>query len=137
MSEGFKPDDELIGGFVSGFCSVVWKSDALSPNIRGGAQRVNRAIDAVFNYMAPQIESAAKLNAPWTDQTGNARNGLAARAGRDGASHWIALFHQVPYGIFLETRWSGRYAVIMPTLQEWEPRVLAELHNLIGKDIFK
>lgn len=129
--------DDMTGAFVSGFCSVVFDSDTLTPRIRGGAERVNRAVDTVFNLMAPQIESAAKLEAPWTDQTGNARQGLRALAGREGNSHFIALFHQVPYGIFLETRWSGRYAVIMPTLENWTPRVIQGLNGLLGKDIFR
>lgn len=125
-----------LGGFASGFCTVVFDSDTLTPAIKGGAERVNRAVDTVFQFMAPQIESAAKVNAPWEDQTSNARNGLAARAGREGDMHFISLFHQVPYGIFLEVRWSGRYAIIMPTLEEWTPRVVAELNGLLGKDIF-
>lgn len=130
------PDGRLTGAFAKGFCTVVFDSDTLTPRIRGGAERVNKAIDTVFNYMAPQIEASAKINAPWTDQTGNARNGLAARAGREGDSHFIALYHQVPYGIYLETRWSGRYATILPTLEEYQGRIISELNGLLGKDIF-
>jgi hypothetical protein len=130
-------DGEFAGAFVTGFCSVYFDKDTLTPNFKKGGERVRRAIDTVFQYMAPQIESSAKLEAPWTDQTGNARQGLRAVAGREGNAHYIALFHQVPYGIYLETRFSGRYAIIFPTLESWTPRVIQELNGLIGKDIFK
>jgi hypothetical protein len=131
--------EEMLTGFGKGFCTVVWHSDKLTPNLRPkiGAEKVNRAIDTVFNYMAPQIEGAAKVNAPWTDQTGNARNGLRSLAGREGDTHFIALFHSVDYGLWLEVRWSGQYATVMPTLEEYSPKVMAELNGLLGKDIFK
>lgn len=132
-----RDEAEIAGAFGKGFCTIVFKADTMTPRLRQGPERVNRAIDTVFNYMAPQIESDAKRNAPWEDQTGNARNGLAARAGREGDSHYISLFHQVVYGIYLETRWSGAYSIIMPTLDAWEPRVMGELNGLLGKDIFK
>jgi hypothetical protein len=129
-------DAEFSGAFGSGFCQVIFDSNTLGERIGRGAERVNRAVDTVMEQFAPQIEAAAKINAPWTDQTGNARNGLAARAGVEGRSHFIALYGQVPYQIWLEVRWSGRYAIIMPTLDEFTPRVIEALNGILGKDIF-
>lgn len=129
-------EGELVGAFGQGFCQVIFDSNELGQRLNRGGERINRAVDTIFQLYAPRIESAAKINAPWTDQTGNARNGLAARAGVEGRAHYIALFHQVPYGIFLEVRWSGKYAVIMPTLDEWTPKVVEALNGLLGKDIF-
>lgn len=129
-------EGELLGAFGSGFCQVIFDTDTLSGRLARGPEAVNRAVDTVLQYMAPKIESYAKINAPWTDRTGNARQGLAARAGREGRAHYVALFHQVPYGIFLEVRWSGRYAIIMPTLELFEPQVIEQLNGLLGKDIF-
>jgi hypothetical protein len=31
-------------------------------------------------------------------------------------SHELILLHSMPYGIWLEVRWSGRYAIIGPTM---------------------
>ena len=83
--------------------------------------------------MAPEVENYMKLNAPWTDQTGNARNGLAARAYEDGDEIGIVLFHQVDYGIWLETRWSGRYAIINPTIDSMGPEVMARFERLLDR----
>lgn len=129
-------NEEIIGAFGKGFCTVVFDSNTLGERLGRGAERVNRQIDTVLEYFAPQIEAAAKVNAPWEDQTGNARNGLAARAGVEGRAHYVALYGQVPYQIFLEIRWSGRYAIIMPTLEQFEPRVIDALNGMLGKDIF-
>jgi hypothetical protein len=83
--------------------------------------------------MAPEVESYMKNNAPWTDRTGNARNGLAARAYESGNEVGIVLYHQVSYGIWLEVRWSGRYAIINPTIEEMGPRVMQQFSNLLER----
>jgi hypothetical protein len=73
------------------------------------------------------------FNAPWTDRTGNARQGLAAQAFDEGANQGIVLFHQVPYGIWLEVRFSGRYAIIEPTIDVMGPQVMESLNNILGE----
>lgn len=82
---------------------------------------------------APDVENYMKNNAPWTDRTGNARNGLSARAFREGDSVGIDLFHSVEYGIYLEARWSGRYAIIQPTIDEMGPVVMQRYNRLLDR----
>jgi hypothetical protein len=73
-----------------------------------------------------------RQNAPWTDQTGNARNGLFAEAKHDwGRTHAIVLYHSVPYGIWLEVRHQGRYAIILPTAKEQGMAVMNTLRDLL------
>jgi hypothetical protein len=69
---------------------------------------IEAGVHAVLEYHAPQVSSYAKTHAPWEDQTSNARNGLDAKTYRDGLTQGIVLFHQVPYGIWLEVRWDGQ-----------------------------
>lgn len=76
--------------------------------------RANDAIAKVFQYQQGASESYMRTNAPWTDQTTNARNGLFSKADRDHDSHSLLLSHGVSYGIFLETMQSGRYGIIVP-----------------------
>lgn len=95
--------------------------------------KLNRAVGATMEYHAPGAESHAKNNAPWTDQTSNARNGLSARAYHDGSVHGIVVFHQVPYGIWLEVKQEGRFAIIMPTVLAYGPRVMQTLTNILGR----
>jgi hypothetical protein len=94
---------------------------------------IDRGVRAVMEYHAPQVSSYAKTNAPWEDQTGNARNGLDAKAYSDGSTHGIVLFHQVPYGIWLEVRFDGQNATIMPTILNQGPEVMKSLNGLLGR----
>ncbi len=118
---------DFAGDFGGTFLKMVWKDDGLELNLRNGPKLIKEKTEAVLQRYAPEIENWMKVNAPWTDQTGAARNGLAARYYSDPDSTGIILFHQVPYGLWLEVRYSGKYAIIDPALQEWGPRVMAGL----------
>src|SRR5687767_14986848 len=76
------------------------------------------AIRQVGNYFAAKFETYAKENAEWEDQTGNARQGLHAfveELARDSVQ--LFLSHGVTYGLWLEVKWAGRYAIIWPTIE--------------------
>lgn len=94
-----------------------WSSDTLLPRLRKFQPQVDKALLGVTEFMAPRTEAYMKEHAPWTDRTGNARNGLNARAGHAPRLHWIDLAHGVAYGFWLEVRFGGKYAIITPTLQ--------------------
>jgi hypothetical protein len=87
---------------------------------------------ATAKYVAPQIQSDMRANAPWTDQTGNARGGLFAVTQVGTNEVAIVLYHSVPYGIWLELRWSGKYAIITPSLAKWGPKFFA----LLAESVF-
>ena len=95
-------------------------------------EMVLRAVEALGNYYAPVLESYAKANAPWKNQTGNARQGLFGLAERGPEVVTIYLSHGVYYGIYLETRWGGRYAIIMPAIQAHLPGIQVALARLVG-----
>lgn len=127
MSES--PSDFTAG---SGDIKIRW-FDPLRAKLRNSPERLRRAALLTTHSMSPQIESYMKLNAPWTDRTSNARNGLAARAYEDGDEIGIVLFHQVDYGIWLETRFGGRYAIIDPTIEVMGPQVMARYYRLLDR----
>jgi hypothetical protein len=124
--------DDFAIDVAGQFCSIIWK-DGLSPNLRQGPAKVKRAAMITANRMAPQVEAYMKNNAPWTDRTGNARNGLAARAYQEGDEIGIVLYHQVSYGIWLEVAHQARYAIIQPTIDEMGPRVMQQYNNLLER----
>lgn len=110
---------------------IEWKGD-LSGNLQTlGARTKNRMV-ATARYVAPQIQSDMRENAKWTDRTGNARNGLFATVQVSKNEVAIVLYHSVPYGIWLELRWSGKYAIITPSLAKWGPKFFA----LLAKSVF-
>ena len=85
-------------------------------------------------YHAPQVESYAKRNAPWHDRSGNARGRLTAVSETPtGGPYKIILAHGVPYGIYLEVRWSGRLGIVNPTISHEGPEVMKTISAGLDK----
>jgi len=105
----------------------------LAVNLAGFSKKVDAAVGKLFDYYAATGEAAMKRGARWTDRTGNARNGLSAKAEHERDHHSIVLAHGVKYGVFLETRWAGRYAIVGPTSQSLGRQVMSGLNNLFAK----
>lgn len=96
--------------------------------------RVMTAVHAVANQIATQAQNDMRQNAAWTDRTGIARGGLfstAQRASEDVVILYLSHGTAVWYGVFLETRYAGKYAIIIPTMQ----RILPDLEKML-KEIF-
>lgn len=109
----------------------TWKADTLVRNISNLPTMVGRMIVAAVEYHATRGEAAMKKNAKWTDRTSNARNGLHTDTLHEnvgkGSRHTIEFAHAVSYGIWLEIRWAGRYAVIMPSVLDEGGRLMKTL----------
>lgn len=102
----------------------VFDFDTLIPALKRMLPAIDAGVDLAFDVMAPRAASMMRQNAPWTDRTGNARNGLKAdHNGQPMVKHELVLYHSMPYGLWLEVRWSGRYAIIGPTLVEVSPQL--------------
>lgn len=112
--------------------SVVWNDKQLRANLRKVDVNVRRAMIGAVRFNAPQAEAYMKNTATWTDRTGNARNGLSAVPIGGGNRVSLVLFHAVPYGIWLEVRFSGRYAVIGQTVDKFGPQVMATFGKLLN-----
>jgi hypothetical protein len=125
--------ESFAGTYAGEFIQLTWKDKGFSAAVNNGERKLKQRIDVILQRYAPEIAGYMKLNAPWEDQTGNARNGLAAQAFNDGEGQGIMLFHQVPYGIFLEVKFSGRDAIILPTIEEYGPRVMASCEGLLER----
>lgn len=105
---------------------IVLEAAEVSTNLRELPRKVDLLLTAVFERQASVSTSFMRENATWTDRTGNARNGLHAVAVHSGGgTHELVLAHSVPYGIWLEVRFAGRYAIISRSVQR------------AGSDIFR
>jgi hypothetical protein len=110
-----------MGSTSSGF---RWSYDQIRPSLKSAEQKAKSYLSRITTFHALRAETYARLNAPWTDRTGNARSGLTAEADNSGSGnlHYeINIYHKMPYGIWLEVRWSGRYAIIVPTVRHEAP----------------
>lgn len=102
----------------------IFTYDSLTPNMRRLLPAIDAAVDLVFDSMEAVAESKMRNGATWTDRTGNARNGLTAKhESTPMVEHQLTLFHQMPYGFWLEVRWSGRYAIIGPVMLDIAPDI--------------
>lgn len=110
---------------------IVIKSNTLSPGLDSFDDQAMRAIKMVMEFWAARAVTQMRQNARWTDRTANARNGLASKTYVDSESASLVLYHTMPYGIWLEVRWSGQYAIIGPTLNDLAPKVL----RMVGQAI--
>lgn len=113
---------------------VIFYSDTLSPNLVRFGPAVDSAVSETVDFFTPRVEGYARSNAPWTDQTGNARNGLFAVSGHTPeVEHHIDIAHSVPYGIWLEVRFSGKYAIILPTVKSQGSELMALLKTVFAR----
>lgn len=97
-------------------------------------QRLERGIVGVFERQKNISEAWLRENAPWKDRTGNARSGLSAATRHvRKVSHSLILFGRMPYNIWLEVRFQGRYAVIIPGLIDQGPKLMRTLNKLFAR----
>jgi len=96
---------------------------ALGDQTREYLERKKAGLNALLLDWAGNLESYAKLNAPWTDRTGNARQGLHGGVDTDGDQFVLYLSHGVEYGIWLELAHGGNYAIVRPTADTHLPHI--------------
>lgn len=114
------------GRFVKGGTGVAWENlDVITSNIAKTAEGCHEARLLSAQNLSKSMETYAKENAPWEDDTGEAREGLKTvvvdRPG-DFVSQ-VHLGHTAEYGIYLETRNGGEFAIIAPTIAEFGMQV--------------
>lgn len=128
------PDfDEFAFDIALEGAKISFRDGGIRDRLRRGPKQVMDAAWITAQRSAPDVENYMRNEAPWKDQTGNARNGLMARAFREGDEVGIDLFHSVPYGIFLEVRFNGAYAIIQPTIDHMGPIVMARYNRLLER----
>lgn len=105
--------------------------DSLTPGIFNYGAEISAKINLVMYRYSREMEQYAKDNAPWNDRSGDARGGLTATFEEDAVSPKIYLSHSVDYGVWLEIRWNGLYAVIMPTIEDMGPGLIREIRMVL------
>lgn len=107
---------------------VKWYYDSLTPRMLALPLVVDEGIEALLEQVAEEMQEYARSHASWDDRTGEARSGLTAEVVDEGLfSNSIVLYHTVDYGIWLEIRWNGKYAIIVPTIEHFGPIIMSSL----------
>jgi hypothetical protein len=113
---------------------ITWRSGQapsdLARSVARFGERFWRAVVAVAQLFATEAENDAKTHAPWTDRTGNARQGLHGLARELGErSVAIYLYHAMEYGKWLELAHGAKWQIILPTLEQLYSRVMAAIRQ--------
>jgi len=91
-------------------------------------------LKGAVEQLAKDMLDYAQQNAPWQDRTGLARESLQSRVvWHDETSFSIFLGHgsEVYYGVWLEVRWGGRYAILLPTLLHFAPQFRSRIAGVV------
>lgn len=113
--------------------SFQWSSDDMVTRLNAFDRKVHAAVVMVCDYQARRSESFMRQNARWTDRTSNARNGLHANTQHEDKKHTIILAHSMPYGIWLEVRWSGKYGIIPEAVRSGGDQLMAMMAGLFSR----
>jgi hypothetical protein len=116
--------------------SIRWEipPSELAKAIEKYGDKFMKALYAFAQRSGIEIQNEMRIFAPWTDRTGQARGNLFGIAERPRHKKWLVriyAFQGVPYGVFLELRYGGRYAIIMPTLQRLGPQIIKDVQGLL------
>lgn len=123
------------------FSWSVTPTAAFVPGAAAYVEAIRRGVRAIADRYAPEIEAWMKSSAPWTDRTSNARQTLTAvveYVALDMVA--VVLAHGVEYGVYLEgytpegreTMQGGKYAIIAPTIDEFGPRIWADVVAMLS-----
>ena len=120
-------------GSSKGFFST---NSTLDEGIRQFEFKTRQGMIEFAEEFAKELQQYAQTQAPWNDRTGDARGGLEAAADSEGDIIGIQLYHTVDYGIWLEVRWSGQYAVILPSIERKGPDLLDKMKRMMDGIIY-
>lgn len=92
--------------------------ERIKTNLHRLDEETKHGLALAFDVQAARSTAYMKQTAPWTDRTTAARNGLHAVATNRPGRFDLLLSHAVSYGIWLEVKFNGRDAVILPSLRQ-------------------
>ena len=114
---------------------VIWTSDSLTHGLIWFKANVEAELLKELEQFAQECEDYMKANAPWEDRSGDARDGLTADADQNDAKGnlGVVLAHGVDYGVYLEFKFGGRDAIIIPTMEIMGPQLMARIGGLLDR----
>jgi hypothetical protein len=113
---------------------IEWEDERIRREMQRAPDRVDAFLASTITRYAPVSEAYMKTNAPWTDRTGNARQGLHAVPEREKLRYYmVVLAHAVSYGIWLEVKSNGEYEIIDPTMRHIGPLMMQSVSQMFER----
>lgn len=98
-----------------------------------GERMKTRMLVPYLEQQAPVIRAQMQREAPWADQTGEARRKLSAEVEQTGDRVALYLSHGVSYGKWLELAHGGRWAIVGPTVMRSGPVIMRGMAGLMER----
>ena len=132
---------------MAGFTWTAPPDKVWPPGAAAYAAAIRRGIYMVMRRWEPEIENWMKANAKWTDRTANARQTLYTEVQPASPAEVVAMItlimaHGVKYGSYLEgldprhnfspTRQGPKYAIVLPALDAFGPRIWADIQRMLS-----
>lgn len=132
---------------MAGFTWTAPPQDVWPPGAAAYAAAIRRAVYMVMQRYQAEIEAWMKTNAEWIDRTGNLRQALHSEVEPASPAEIIDIIslviaHGLYYGYYLEgidpehnfapTRLGWKYAIVTAALDEFGPRVWADIQKLLS-----
>lgn len=106
--------------------------DAVMKNLKEFTPKLKAALLLDAQVIATEMETWAKDNASWTDQTAHARQFLKATVKWTNTNTlMVALIQGTDYGIYLELSNEGKYAILEKAIQEFAPKFIEDWKKII------
>ena len=109
--------------------ALVWETppDVLQDAVQDLGKLVQNRVGGALLDRKLAAQGWMRVNRTWSDITGNARRGLRGEIVEEGDGWTMYFVHGVEYGVFLELANAGRYAIVMPALDRFLPRIWADV----------
>jgi len=123
------------GRFMTGGNGIEWIGlAALANNINRRGNALNRSRQRAMEKLADEMEAWMKENATWEDRTGEARYQLQTTVSHNESAGESVIYAghgpDIDYGVYLETMQAGRFAIILPAIEHFAPRVMGEVREV-------
>lgn len=122
------------GGRFAGGVGIAWQGLAnIDDELYNYADRIYSNLHSAAEALKDEMVQYMKDNAIWTDHPGEHRDardnlqGQVVWTGKDNCTIMLGHGGNVHYGIWLEVRWGGRYAIVRPTLEQYAPLIGGKL----------
>lgn len=132
---------------MAGFKWTAPPQQVWPPGAAAYVAAIRRGIHGVMQRWAPEIENYMKSQASWVDRTANARQTLYSNVEPPTAAEVVDMIelimaHGVYYGAYLEgfdprfnfspTRQGPKYAIVLPALDAFGPRIWADIVRMLS-----
>lgn len=93
--------------------------------------KMRAAVGLYADSAGKKLEAEAKQNAPWQDNSGDARRTITGGHEWQGDKCFTYVFGNMKYSPYLELCSEGNYAALYPAVKKLAPEILRGLSNLL------